>query len=187
MLPATIGDYLAGVKVDGLTADHAAFREAIDGVNARTARLLAIRGTRTASSIHRELGHIMWEKCGMSRSAAGLKEALVAIPKLRDEFWENVAIPGSGAELNQSLENAGRVADFLEFGELMCIDALQREESCGAHFRVEHQTADGEAVRDDENFAYVSAWEYAGEGVSPVLNKEPLAFENVHLSTRSYK
>ena len=187
VLPATIGDYLASTKVDGLTADHAAFRDAIGAVNARTTRLLSIHGTRTADSIHRELGHIMWEKCGMSRNAAGLKEALAAIPKLREEFWANVAIPGSGAELNQALENAGRVADFLEFSELMCIDALQREESCGAHFREEYQTKDGEAVRNDEEFAYVSAWEYAGEGKAPVLNKEPLAFENVHLSTRSYK
>ncbi|HXD23076.1 MAG TPA: fumarate reductase/succinate dehydrogenase flavoprotein subunit [Gemmatimonadaceae bacterium] len=187
VLPATIGDYLAAVKPDGLTTDHAAFREAIDGVGARTARLLSIRGKRTADSIHRELGHIMWEKCGMSRNAAGLKEALAAIPKLREEFWANVSIPGSGAELNQALEHAGRVADFLEFAELMCTDALQREESCGAHFREEYQTKDGEAVRNDEQFAYVSAWEYAGDGKAPVLNKEPLTFENVHLSTRSYK
>ncbi len=187
VLPATIGDYLAGAKTDTLSADHPAFREAIDAVNARTSKLLSIRGTRSADSIHRELGHIMWEKCGMARNATGLREALAAIPKLRDEFWTNVAIPGTGAELNQSLEKAGRVADFLEFAELMCIDALHREESCGAHFREEHQTPDGEAVRDDENFAYVAAWEYAGEGKAPVLNKEPLAFENVHLSTRSYK
>jgi succinate dehydrogenase / fumarate reductase flavoprotein subunit len=187
VLPATIGDYLARAKADGLTTAHPAFRQAIEAVNARTARLLSIRGTRTADSIHRQLGHIMWEKCGMARNAAGLKEALAAIPKLRDEFWANVSVPGSGAELNQSLEYAGRVADFLEFAELMCVDALQREESCGAHFREEYQTADGEAVRDDENFAYVSAWEFAGDGRPPVLNKELLTFENVHLSTRSYK
>jgi succinate dehydrogenase / fumarate reductase flavoprotein subunit len=187
VLPATLGDYLAAAKPDGLDATHAAFREAIDEVNARTSKLLAIDGKRTADSIHRELGHIMWEKCGMSRNAAGLKEALAAIPKLRDEFWSNVAIPGTGAELNQSLEKAGRVADFLEFAEMMCIDALHREESCGAHFREEYQTPDGEAVRNDELFAYVAAWEYAGEGKAPVLNKEPLEFENVHLSTRSYK
>jgi len=187
VLPSTIGDYLASVKIDGLTTEHTAFREAIDSVNARTARLLSIKGTRTADSIHRELGHIMWEKCGMSRNAAGLKDALTAIPKLREEFWTSVCIPGSGAELNQSLEKAGRVADFLEFAELMCTDALQREESCGAHFREEHQTKDGEALRDDEKFAYVSAWEYAGEGKPPVLNRESLEFENVHLSTRSYK
>ena len=187
VLPATIGDYLAASKPDKLATDHPAFRAAIDDVQARTAKLLAIRGKRTADSIHRELGHILWEKCGMSRNAAGLKEALAAIPKLRDEFWTSVSIPGTGAELNQSLEKAGRVADFLEFAELMCIDALQRDESCGAHFRDEHQTKDGEAVRNDEQFAYVSAWEYTGEGKAPVLNKEPLAFENVHLSTRSYK
>jgi succinate dehydrogenase / fumarate reductase flavoprotein subunit len=158
VLPATIGDYLAGAKPDTLDASHPAFREAIDGVHARTARLLAVGGKRSADSIHRELGHILWEKCGMARNAAGLKEALTAIPKLRNEFWSNVSIPGTGAELNQSLENAGRVADFLEFAELMCTDALHREESCGAHFREEHQTPDGEAVRDDENFAYVAAW-----------------------------
>ena len=187
VLPATIGDYLASAKLDGLTTEHPAFREATAAVNARTARLLSIKGNRTADSIHRELGHIMWEKCGMARNAAGLKEALAAIPKLREEFWANVSIPGAGTELNQALEYAGRVADFLEFAELMCVDALQREESCGAHFREEYQTKDGEAVRDDEQFAYVSAWEYAGEGKAPVLNKEPLTFENVHLATRSYK
>jgi succinate dehydrogenase / fumarate reductase, flavoprotein subunit len=187
VLPATIGDYLAGAKPDGLTTGHAAFLEAIDGVSARTARLLSIRGSRTADSIHRELGHIMWERCGMARNAAGLRQALEAIPRLREEFWHDVSVPGTGAELNQSLEKAGRVADFLEFAELMCVDALHREESCGAHFREEYQTADGEAVRDDEHFAYTAAWEYAGEGKPPVLNKEPLEFENVHLSTRSYK
>ena len=187
VLPSTIGDYLANAKPDKMAADHPAFREAMDAVKARTARLLAIGGKRSADSIHRELGQIMWEKCGMARNATGLKQALEAIPKLRDEFWRDVAIPGSGAELNQSLEKAGRVADFLEFAELMCIDALHREESCGGHFREEHQTDDGEARRDDENFAYVAAWEYAGEGKAPVLHKEPLAFENVHLSTRSYK
>jgi succinate dehydrogenase / fumarate reductase flavoprotein subunit len=187
VLPATIGDYLASLRTDGLTVGHAAFREAMAGVQARTARLLAIGGTRTADSIHRELGHILWEKCGMARNAAGLREALAAIPKLREAFWNDVAVRGTGAELNQSLEKAGRVADFLEFAELMCVDALSREESCGAHFREEYQTRDGEALRDDEHYAYVAAWEYAGEGKAPVLNKEPLAFENVHLSTRSYK
>ena len=129
----------------------------------------------------------MWDKCGMARDAAGLQEALEKIPQLREEFWRNVRVPGEGAELNQSLEKAGRVADFLEFAELMCIDALHREESCGGHFRTEHQTEDGEAKRNDAEFAYVAACEYAGEGKPPVLNKEPLDFENVHLSTRSYK
>jgi succinate dehydrogenase / fumarate reductase flavoprotein subunit len=187
VLPYTIGDYLASVKPDKLDATHPAFVEAVRGVEERTARLLAINGTRSADSIHKELGHIMWEKCGMARNAKGLREALAAIPKLREEFWRSVAVPGTGAELNQSLEKAGRVADFLEFAELMVLDALHREESCGGHFREEHQTPDGEALRDDEKFAYVAAWEYAGEGKVPILNKEPLAFENVHLSTRSYK
>jgi succinate dehydrogenase / fumarate reductase flavoprotein subunit len=138
-------------------------------------------------SIHRELGKLMWEYCGMSRDAAGLRTALAEIPKLRDEFWHDVRVPGTGAELNQSLEYAGRVADFLELAELMCLDALDREESCGAHFRVEHQTPDGEALRDDDEFTYVAAWDFAGEGKPPALRKEPLVFENVHLSQRSYK
>ncbi|MFN5153428.1 MAG: fumarate reductase/succinate dehydrogenase flavoprotein subunit, partial [Gemmatimonadota bacterium] len=142
---------------------------------------------RTVDSFHRELGKIMWEKCGMARDAKGLQEALKEIPALREQFWRDVKVLGSAEGLNQSLEKAGRVADFLEFAELMCLDALQREESCGGHFRTEYQTEDGEAKRDDERFAYVAAWEYAGEGKAPILNKEPLTFENVHLSTRSYK
>jgi succinate dehydrogenase / fumarate reductase flavoprotein subunit len=129
----------------------------------------------------------MWEYCGMSRNEAGLRKALDLIPKLREEFWRDVNVPGSGDTLNQALEKAGRVADFLELAELICLDALERRESCGGHFREEYQTADGEALRDDENFAYVAAWEYAGEGKSPVLNKEPLHFEHVHLAQRSYK
>jgi succinate dehydrogenase / fumarate reductase flavoprotein subunit len=153
----------------------------------RTKRLLSIHGTRTVDSFHRELGKIMWEKCGMARDAKGLQEALKEIPALREQFWRDVKVLGSAEGLNQSLEKAGRVADFLEFAELMCLDALQREESCGGHFRTEYQTEDGEAKRDDERFAYVAAWEYAGEGKAPILNKEPLTFENVHLSTRSYK
>ena len=187
VIPYTIGDYLASTKLEKVTAEHPAFREAKEQVEQRTKRLLSINGQRTVDSFHRQLGQIMWDKCGMARTAEGLKQALVEIPKLREEFWQNVRVPGSGAELNQSLEKAGRVADFLEFAELMCIDALHREESCGGHFRSEHQTEDGEAKRDDANFAYVAAWEYAGEGKAPILNKEPLNFENVHLSTRSYK
>jgi succinate dehydrogenase / fumarate reductase flavoprotein subunit len=138
-------------------------------------------------SFHRELGALMWEKCGMARNAAGLQEALQRIPELRDEFWTNVTVPGSGGELNQSLEHAGRVADFFELAELMCRDALHREESCGGHFRTEHQTEDGEARRNDEEFTYVAAWEYGGEGKPSTLHKEPLVFENVQLATRSYK
>ncbi|MBX3175604.1 MAG: fumarate reductase/succinate dehydrogenase flavoprotein subunit [Gemmatimonadaceae bacterium] len=187
VIPYTIGDYLATTKLEKVTTEHPEFKAAKTAVEERTKRLLNIKGKRTVDSFHRELGKIMWEKCGMARDAAGLKQAIAEIPKLREEFWQNVTVPGSGTELNQSLEKAGRVADFLEFGELMCIDALHREESCGGHFRSEHQTEDGEAKRNDEQFAYVAAWEYAGEGKAPILNKEPLTFENVHLSTRSYK
>jgi succinate dehydrogenase / fumarate reductase flavoprotein subunit len=138
-------------------------------------------------SFHRELGRLLWDKCGMARNAAGLREALQQIPVIREEFWRNVNVPGSDAELNQALEKAGRVADFLELGELMCLDALQREESCGGHFREEYQTEDGEALRDDGRFAYVAAWAYAGSDRPPVLHKEPLDFEYVHLAQRSYK
>jgi succinate dehydrogenase / fumarate reductase flavoprotein subunit len=187
ILPYTIGDYLAGARPEPLTAEHPEFRGAVAQVEARTAKLLTIKGTRSAESIHRQLGQILWEKCGMSRNASGLRDALRQIPALREEFWHTVRVPGSGAELNQSLEQAGRVADFLEFAELLCTDALHREESCGGHFREEHQTPDGEAMRDDARFAYVAAWEYAGRGQAPVLHKEPLEFHNVHLSTRSYK
>ena len=185
--PLTIGDYLGSSKLDPISPDNADVRATEAAVRARTDRLLAVRGSRTVTSFHRELGKTMWEYCGMARSADGLRTALEIIPRIRDEFWRDVRIPGTGAELNQSLEHAGRVADFLELAELMCIDALHREESCGGHFRVEHQTPDGEALRDDERFAYVAAWEYAGDDQPPVLNKEPLVFENVALSQRSYK
>jgi succinate dehydrogenase / fumarate reductase flavoprotein subunit len=187
VIPYTLGDYLASTKLEKVTTDHPEFAAARESVEKRTQRFLAINGTRSVDSFHRELGRIMWDKCGMARDAAGLKQALVEIPKLREEFWRDLKVPGTGAELNQSLERAGRVADFMEFAELMCLDALHREESCGGHFRTEYQTIDGEAKRDDEKFAYVAAWEYAGDGKPPILNKEPLAFENVHLSTRSYK
>ncbi|HWH53592.1 MAG TPA: fumarate reductase/succinate dehydrogenase flavoprotein subunit [Gemmatimonadaceae bacterium] len=187
VVPQTIGNYLGSNKLAAVSADDEAVRATERDVRARTERLLAVNGSRTVASIHRELGQIMWEYCGMARDAAGLNKALDLIPKLRDEFWRDVRVPGTGAELNQSLEHAGRVADFLELAELMCRDALQREESCGAHFRTEHETADGEAKRDDEHFAYVSAWAYAGADRAPVLHKEPLVFENVALSQRSYK
>jgi succinate dehydrogenase / fumarate reductase flavoprotein subunit len=187
IIPSTIGDYLASAKPEKVDASHAAFKAAEREVAERTNRFLSIKGSRTVSSFHRELGKIMWEYCGMSRNEAGLKTALKKIPELREEFWRDVNVPGSDVELNQALEKAGRVADFLELGELMCLDALERRESCGGHFREESQTPDGEALRDDENFAYVAAWQYAGEGQSPILNKEPLVFENVKLSQRSYK
>jgi succinate dehydrogenase / fumarate reductase flavoprotein subunit len=187
IIPNTIGDYLASQKLATVDVTHDAFREAVSAVTERTIRFLSINGKRTVASFHRELGKIMWDYCGMSRSDAGLKLALRRIPELRDEFWSDVNVPGSDVELNQALEKAGRVADFFELGELMCIDALHRTESCGGHFREESQTPDGEALRDDANFAYVAAWEYAGERQSPILNKEPLVFENVKLSQRSYK
>ncbi len=187
VIPYTIGNYLASASLPKLDNSHPAFRAAEAETSARTTRLLGIKGRRTVDSFHRELGKLMWENCGMARTAEGLRTNLRKIPALRSEFWENVNVPGSGSELNQSLEKAGRVADFLEFGELMCRDALEREESCGGHFRVEHQTPDGEALRDDEKFCYVAAWEYQGDDKAPVVHKEPLEFENVHLSTRSYK
>ena len=187
VLPSTIGDYLAQVRPGAVTLDSPAVREAMDAVRSRTARLLAIQGSRTVDSIHRELGKLMWDDCGMARNEAGLKRALERIPGIRNEFWTNVRVLGQGEELNQSLEKAGRVADFLELAELMCLDALNRKESCGGHFREESQTPDGEAMRDDDQFAYVAAWHYAGEGNPPKMEKETLEFERVHLSHRSYK
>ncbi len=187
VVPLTIGDYLGSNKLEPVSADDPQVRATESAVRERTERLLAVQGTKTVTHFHRELGHIMWNYCGMARDAAGLTKALELIPALRDQFWSDVRIPGTGAELNQSLEHAGRVADFLELGELMCLDALQREESCGGHFRIEHQTPDGEALRNDAAFAYASAWEFAGNDAPPVLNKEPLVFENVALSQRSYK
>ena len=187
VLPATIGDYLASSKLPKVGTDHPDCRRVEAEVAAYTRRLLDIRGKRTVDSFHRELGKIMWDYCGMARNATGLKKALSLIPELRAEFWRNVNVPGSDAELNQALEKAGRVADFLELGELMCLDALHRDESCGGHFREEFQTEDGEALRDDEHFAYVAAWEYKGPDRTPELHKEPLEFEYVHLAQRSYK
>ncbi|WP_373069042.1 fumarate reductase/succinate dehydrogenase flavoprotein subunit [Gemmatimonas sp.] len=184
--PYTIGDYIAGTKLAKVDNTHAEFRAAEESVRTQTKRLLGIKGKRSVDSFHKELGKIIWEHCGMARTKEGLTEALRLIPALKEEFWSNLNVPGSGDTLNQALENAGRVADFIELGELMCRDALEREESCGGHFRVEYQDA-GEAQRNDDDFAYVAAWEFAGEGKAPILNKEPLVYENVHLSTRSYK
>jgi len=187
VIPYTIGGYLQTVKPGEVQTDHAAFKESIDQVNATTEKLLAIKGKRTVLEFHRDLGKIMWDNVGMGRSKESLTKALQEIPKLREEFWQNVNVTGSGNELNQQLENAGRVADFLEFGEILAADALHREESCGGHFRIESQTEEGEAMRDDENFAYVGAWEYKGDGKAPELHKEPLKFDNIHLAQRSYK
>ncbi len=183
----TIADYLATAKLPPVDTSRGEFRDAEAHVAARTKRFLAAKGTRTVDSFHRELGNLMWEYCGMSRTAEGLQTALEKIPKLREEFWRDVNVPGSADTLNQALEKAGRVADFFELAELMCLDALERRESCGGHFREEYRTPDGEALRDDEHFAYVAAWEYAGDGARPVLNKEPLTFDYVHLAQRSYK
>jgi succinate dehydrogenase / fumarate reductase flavoprotein subunit len=187
IVPATLGDYLATAKLERLDETHPQFAAVESEVADRTRRLLAVKGGRTVDSFHRELGRYMWDWCGMERNAKGLNLALERLPELRKEFWRDVRVLGSGEELNQSLEKAGRVADFLEFAELMCRDALHREESCGGHFRAEHQTEDGEAKRDDERFCYVAAWEYAGAETAPVLHKEALAFEYVQLATRSYK
>jgi succinate dehydrogenase / fumarate reductase flavoprotein subunit len=187
VIPYTIGHYLAGAKLDRVADDHPEVRKAADEVNARIARLLAIRGRRTAETFHRELGRIVWECCGMARNEAGLRAALARIPVLREEFRHDLLLPGSGEELNQSLEKAGRVADFLELAELLCLDALERRESCGAHFREEFQDTEGEALRDDERFCHVAAWEYGGDNRTPLRHVEPLTFENVPLTKRSYK
>ncbi|UCC47860.1 MAG: fumarate reductase/succinate dehydrogenase flavoprotein subunit [Gemmatimonadota bacterium] len=187
VIPYTIGDYLASTKFEKVSEDHPQAQAAKAEVEERIKRLLSVNGKCTIMSFHRELGQIMWEHCGMSRNRALLEEALQKIPAVRERFWEDVRVPGDGDELNQSLEYAGRVADFLEIGELICLDALEREESCGAHFREEYQTEDGEALRDDENYAHVAAWEYAGEGKKPIRNVEPLTFEYVPLEQRSYK
>jgi succinate dehydrogenase / fumarate reductase flavoprotein subunit len=187
ILPVTIGDYLGSAKLDPIDASHPECQRAVGEVMAYTERLLAINGKRTVDSFHRELGKLMWDYCGMARTAEGLRQALSQIPLLRAEFWRNVNVPGSATELNQALEKAGRVADFLELGELMCRDALHREESCGGHFRMEYQTPDGEALRNDDEYAYVAAWEYMGLDREPVLQKEELEFEYVSLAQRSYK
>ncbi len=188
VIPYTLGHFLAGVKAgDGTTTDHPEFQCARNEVENRTKRLLAIRGRRTVDTFHRELGRVIWEDCGMTRNRNGLEAALAKVPAIREEFWNNVNVTGEAMEINQALEKAGRVADFLELGELVCRDALERQESCGAHFREEYQTAEGEALRNDEKFTHVAVWEYAGENVPPIRNTEPLNFEYVHLTQRSYK
>jgi succinate dehydrogenase / fumarate reductase flavoprotein subunit len=187
IIPYTITDYLAATKPGSVTADLREFKQSREAVSAFANKLLSLKGTKTAAEFHRDLGKLMWNNVGMTRSEAGLKDALKRIPEIRAEFWQNLIVPGSGMELNRELERAGRVADLLEFAELLSKDALHRDESCGGHFRVEHQTPEGEAVRDDKNFCHVSAWEYKGVDKEPVLHKEPLTFENTELAVRSYK
>jgi len=187
VLPATVPDYVARTQLAPVDTSDPVFKEVEEEVRQRTQELLRINGKRTVDSFHRELGRVMWDDCGMARSDAGLRQALAKIPELREEFHRNVRVLGAEEDLNQSLEKAGRVSDFLEVAELMCADALHRSESCGGHFRVESQTSEGEAKRDDANFCYVAAWEWSGPDKAPVLHKEPLTFEHVHLSQRSYK
>ena len=187
VIPYTIGGYLAGIKPGDYSAEHAECKKSVEEVKAGINKLFSIKGKKTVSEIYRALGKVMWENVGMARSDESLKVALKEIPKLRDEFWNNVNVTGEGGDFNQQLENAGRVADFLEFAELLAKDALTREESCGGHFRVEHQMPDGEAKRNDADFCHVAAWEFKGVGKEPELHKEPLKFDNVHLAVRSYK
>ncbi|MDA0919559.1 MAG: fumarate reductase/succinate dehydrogenase flavoprotein subunit [Planctomycetota bacterium] len=189
VLPYTIGDHIGkhGTSLKKLGDDHPAVQEALESASSRVNSILAVNGTRSPDSIHRQLGQIMWDKCGMARNAAGLQQAAKEIRELRDVFWNEVKVLGTGESFNQNLELAGRLADFLEFGELFAIDALHREESCGGHFREEHQTEDNEARRDDDKFCYAAAWEFQGVGEEPVLHKEPMEFNEVALSTRSYK
>lgn len=187
VLPYTIGNYLANEKPNSVSIDHKAFDDAEAEVKNRVNKFVSMKGSRSPASFHKELGQIMWNQCGMARNKSGLEKAIKKIPELREEFWQNLKVTGGGEELNQQLERAGRVADFLEFGELMCRDALVREESCGGHFREEHQTDDGEAKRNDEAFSHVAVWEHKGDGKTPERHQEELKFENVKLATRSYK
>jgi succinate dehydrogenase / fumarate reductase, flavoprotein subunit len=187
VIPYTIADYLKDTKPGKVKADHPECARSIEDVKGTTKKLLSINGNRTPFEFIRELGILMWNNCGMARSKESLTEAIAKIPAIREEFWKNVKVRGTGTEFNQQLENAGRTAEFLEFGELICRDALHRDESCGGHFRVEHQYADGEAKRDDANYAYAAAWEFKGIDKEPELHKEPLKFENIHLAVRSYK
>jgi succinate dehydrogenase / fumarate reductase flavoprotein subunit len=187
VLPVTVPNYLASVKPGGVDESHPEVRRTVAEVEARIKQLLTIGGKRTPESYHRELGTLMWDYCGMARTADGLKFALGKIPELREQFYRDLSVVGSGEELNMMLEKAGRTADFFELAELTCRDALDREESAGGHFREEHQTEDGEAKRNDDEFSYVAAWEFTGNTAAPKLNKEPLDFEYVHPSQRSYK
>jgi succinate dehydrogenase / fumarate reductase flavoprotein subunit len=187
VLPNTISTYLVSTKPGKVTRDHPEFKKSQEDVSALTRKLLSINGKKSPKEFWRDLGKVMWNNVGMTRSEQSLKEAIKKIPELREEFWKNVNVVGSGAELNQELEKAGRIADFLEFGELLARDALHRNESCGGHFRTEFQTTEGEAKRDDAHYCYVGAWGYQGVDKEPELHKEPLTFETLHLAERSYK
>jgi succinate dehydrogenase / fumarate reductase flavoprotein subunit len=187
VLPYTIGNYLAQTTKDSVDTNHDAFRATLNEVTCSSERLLGINGNTTVDTFHRELGRLLWDECGMARNKEGLERALQRIPEIREAFWNDVRVPGSAASMNQSLEKAGRVSDFLEFGELMCRDALMREESCGGHFREEYQTPEGEALRNDDAFSFVGAWMYQGATEGPALLKEDLNFNYVKPSQRSYK
>jgi succinate dehydrogenase / fumarate reductase flavoprotein subunit len=187
VIPYTLANYLGGTTFQAVTTEHDAFRESEAAVQAGIDRLLSVKGSKTPRQLHRELGALLWDEVGMARTDAGLRKALARIPQLREEFWQNVSVPGPKNNLNKNLEYAGRVADYLEFSELLALDALHRTESCGGHFREESQTPDGEALRDDAHFSYVGAWEFNGVGKEPALHKEPLHFEYVKPTQRSYK
>ena len=187
VIPYTLGNYLTGVTPGKVKTDHPSFDEAEEKVTAGIKKLLGAKGKKTAREFHWQLGRILWDNCGMSREAKGLRDSIEKIRALRAEFWENVHVPGSGDELNQALEYAGRVADYFELGELIAIDALARDESCGCHLRLEHQSPEGEPTRNDRDFSYAAAWEYTGDVSKPRLHRERLEFENVHLAVRNYK
>jgi succinate dehydrogenase / fumarate reductase flavoprotein subunit len=187
VIPYTLANYLGGTLFQGITTEHEAFKEAESSVQQRIDMLLRVKGKETPRQLHRRLGQLLWDHVGMARNAAGLHHALAEIPRLRDEFWQNLSVPGEPNNLNKNLEYAGRVADYLEFAETLALDALHRTESCGGHFREESQTPDGEALRDDANFSYAAAWEFKGVGAKPELHKEALHFEYVKPSQRSYK
>jgi succinate dehydrogenase / fumarate reductase flavoprotein subunit len=187
VIPATIGGYLGGSKFDPVSAAADEFKAGQLAIKTRLNKLISIKGKKTPTEFHRQLGNVMWNDCGMGRTEAGLKKALKKIPEIRKEFWSDLALPGTAMEMNQTLEKALKVADFMEFSELLVKDALERKESCGAHFREESVTPEGEAKRDDANFSYAAVWEYKGEGKEPALNKEPLVFENIKMAERNYK
>jgi len=187
VIPYTLSHYLASAALPKVTTDHDAFAEGAANAQGQITQLLSVKGSKTPRELHRQLGRVVWDYVGMSRTADGLRKALTEIPKLREEFWQNVSVPGEPNNMNKNLEYAGRVADYLEFAELLALDALTREESCGGHFREEYQTPDNEAQRDDEQFAHAAAWEFTGVGKAPVRHVEPLSFEYVKPSQRSYK